>query len=193
MVTPGDQTGTVVVTVTCNTHDYASFDGDTRILYSVDPFSPEVTLITSLLLRHKPRLSPSSLLLYNHPDNQATLSIQHGSGYFTVDPVIRDMSRPPAEVNYSPKNRDIVLVPSREGRMKLEVRDLCLDVGQAEVVDVVVSGIYRVEVRVRDKVQVGKSVLACVQVLDADGQPFLPQQFKQVLRVCLVWLTLAAS
>lgn len=134
--------------------------------------------MASLLLRNKPHLSPSFLFLYNHPGNQATLSIQHGSGHFHVEHVAQDMSRPPAEVNYSPKNHEIVLVPSREGHMKLEVQDLCLDVDRTEDVGVVVSGIYGIDVMVGDKIQVGSSLLACVHVLDQDGQPFPRHQLK---------------
>lgn len=180
MVTPGNQPGTVVVTVTCNTHDYSSLDAGASVFRHIDPFSPEVRLMTSLLLRHKPHLSPSSILLYNHPGNQATLSIQHGSGHFHVEHMTRDMTHPPADVNYSPKNREIVLIPSREGHMKLEVQDLCLDVGRMDGVGVVVGGVYRIEVVVADKVQVGSSLLACVQVMDSDGRPFSRQQLKQV-------------
>ena len=178
-VLPGNQTGTVVVTVTCNSHNLSSFENIANdILQDVDPFSPKVTLMTSLLLRHKPHVSPSFILLLNHHDNQATVSIQHGSGHFHVGHVTRDMPHPPVEVIYSPKNHEIVLVPSGEGRIKVEVRDLCLDVDRVEMVGVVVGGVYSIDVVVRDKVQVGSFVLACIEVMDSDGTPFPREQLK---------------
>ena len=182
----GDVAGTVVVTVSSNSHDHVTFDAFSHIFFYVDPFSPEVTLVISLLLRHKPHLSITSLILYNHPDNQVTISIENGSGYFQVDPGTQDMPHLPAEVIYSPKTHEIVLVPSREGRMRLNVRDLCLYVEYMMVVDILVAGINRVEVMVRDKVQMGSSVMACVQVLSSDGQPFPRYQYKQVM---FVWST----
>ena len=44
-------------------------------------------------------LSPDALLVYNHPNNRATLSILYGSSYFSVNHVIKP--RPPvADVEY---------------------------------------------------------------------------------------------
>ncbi len=166
----GHQSGSVVVTVTCNSH--------TPSMPSVDPFSPTVRLTTSLLLRLKPQVAPPSLLLYNHPDNHASLDVLHGSGHFNVAYVPPDMPHPPAAMNYSEKSHQILLMPSHEGRMRLAVQDLCLEVGRPEFVGVVVGGVYYVEVLVGDKVQVDSSLVACVQVMDSDREPFSREQLK---------------
>lgn len=160
----------------CNQHDYKVYDF--HIFKSVDPFSPTVRLTTSLLLRHKPYVDPSSILLYNHPSNKAILSIHHGSGYFSVAYVPPDLPHPPANANYSSKSHEIILVPSHEGRMKLAVQDLCLEVGHPEWVGVVVGGIYYLDVMVGDKVQVGSSLMACVQVTNSDRETFPRDQLK---------------
>ena len=46
--------------------------------------SPPVVLSVSLLLRNRPTPSPSSLLLFNHHENHATISILYGSRHFQV-------------------------------------------------------------------------------------------------------------
>ena len=69
-------------------------------------------------------------------------------------------------------------MPSHEGRMKLAVQDLCLEVGRPEWVGVVVGGIYYLEVMVGDKVQLGSSLVACVQVMDSEREPFPRDQLR---------------
>ena len=62
--------------------------------------------------------------------------------------------------------------------MTIEIQDLCLDVGGVAEVGVVVGVVDTVEVSVADKVQVRNTTMACVHVLDGDGQPYQVSQFR---------------
>jgi len=70
------------------------------------------------------------------------------------------------------------LAPKREGRMVLAIQDLCLEVGRPEWAEIVVGGLYYMEVVGGDKVQVGRSLTACVMVLDSNHQQFPGEQLK---------------
>ena len=146
------------------------------LFYLQEPFNPPVSLSLSLLLRNEPVLSPSFLLLYNHHDNHATITIKHGSRHFRINQVTKSYS--PADVSYSPEDQRIDVTPMGEGNMKITVEDLCLEVERVATVDVVVGGVHKMEVMVADKVQVGNSTLACIQVLNHDDQPFTASQLK---------------
>ena len=62
--------------------------------------------------------------------------------------------------------------------MMLAMQDLCLEVGLPEWAEIVVGGLYYVEVVGGDKVQVGRSLVVCVMVLDSNHQPFPREQLK---------------
>ena len=76
------------------------------LVFFQDPFAPKVNYSLSLLLRSAPEVSPRELLVYNHPNNRASLSILHGSEHFRVDHVIKP--RPPvADVEYIKETQNI--------------------------------------------------------------------------------------
>ena len=62
--------------------------------------------------------------------------------------------------------------------MMLAMQDLCLEVGHPEWAEIVVGGLYYVEAVGGDKVQVGRSLVVCVMVLDSNHQPFPREQLK---------------
>ncbi len=150
------------------------------LLTSLSPQSihnkPNMHLSATLLLRNRPIPSPPSLLLFNHPDNHALVTILHGSRHFQVNPLSRGFH--PAEVHYSPETQTISVVPFSDGNMKIAIQDLCLDIGGMVMVGVSVGVAYRVEVTVADKVQVKNSTVACVQVLDSENLPFHVSQLR---------------
>ncbi|GFS06156.1 nuclear pore membrane glycoprotein 210-like [Elysia marginata] len=47
--------------------------------------TPVISKSLELLLVQEAELSPSTLSVFNHPSNQVTINIQHGSGYFHVE------------------------------------------------------------------------------------------------------------
>ncbi len=142
-----------------------------------DPFSPGVNHSLSLLLRGAPELTPSSLLVFNHPDNKATLNINHGSTHFHV--TYSSKSRLSlAEIEYLPEVQQIAVKPCNEGEVIVTVNDVCLEVESPVSASVFVAGVYSIHVRVVDKVQVGNWILASVKVLDNRQMPFPASEYK---------------
>ena len=121
-------------------------------------------------------LVPPSLLLFNHPNNKAIVSINHGSGHFRLDHVTK--TRPPSITNYNSDTHQISVTPVVDGEMRVRVMDLCLDVDKDPVLIIRVTGVYSIQVIVADKVQVGNTTLAFVRLLDGQQNPFPASQFR---------------
>ena len=165
-------------TPTPHTHTIHIFTTCLRSPTRQPPFSPGVNSSLTLLLRNEPSLSPKEILLFNHPQNKAALTISHGSGHFRVDHVTK--TRPPASVDYIPEQGEISLTPITEGAMKVLVHDLCLETDSVAMSTVIVAGVYMIEVQVKDKLQLGNSTLAYVRILDNRQMPFPANQLRWV-------------
>lgn len=151
-----------------------------------DPFIPGINFSLLLMLQNEAVITPNFLLVFNHPENKATLNINDGSGHFQVD--LSTKSRlSVAEVDYSPGNQQVTVVPSAEGQLKITVNDLCLAVDNEISSIVHVAGMYSIQVAVADKVQVENSILAFVRILDTHGTPFPSSQhrYSAYLLLCL--------
>jgi nuclear pore complex protein Nup210 len=169
------QPGSVTVSATTNSHITDILVLHKIIEYS-DPFSPPVSVSLSLLLQHEPILFPPSLLLYHHPSNMGSISILHGSSYFSVDHVTKP--RPPvADIIYIKESHQININPLGEGDIHLYVHDLCLPI-EPITGAVHISTIHSIQVTVPDKVQVGSSVVAHVRVLNDRAKAFPSNQHK---------------
>ena len=79
---------------------------------------------------------------------------------------------PVATLDYIPELGHISLQPLRDGQVHVTVRDLCLEADSDATAVVTVASLHSIRVGVADKVQVGKSLLAYVEVLDRHGDPF---------------------
>ena len=137
-----------------------------------DPFTPAVNYSLSLLLRSEPTVVPSTLLIFNHPDNRNSLTIFNGSSYFRIDHAVKPRL-PVADVEYIKEFQRIdvsttlqschvwiirtfgmshvQIHPLGEGLVKVTVTDLCLAVADT-MATVYVSSLYTVQVLVADKV-----------------------------------------
>lgn len=148
-----------------------------------DPFVPGINFSLILMLQNEADITPNFLLVFNHPENKATLSINHGSGHFQVD--LSTKSRlSVAEIDYSPGNQQVTVVPIAEGQLKITVNDLCLAVDNEISSTVHVAGMYSIQVAVADKVQVENSILAFVRILDSHGTAFPSSQHRCLLIAC---------
>lgn len=148
-----------------------------------DPFVPGINFSLILMLQNEADITPNFLLVFNHPENKATLSINHGSGHFQVD--LSTKSRlSVAEIDYSPGNQQVTVVPIAEGQLKITVNDLCLAMDNEISSTVHVAGMYSIQVAVADKVQVENSVLAFVRILDSHGTAFPSSQHRCLLIAC---------
>lgn len=64
----------------------------------------------------------TEITLFNHPSHSAVVSINEGSGYFSVNSTSAQVSK----FEYFENNRTILIYPVNEGTETIVVQDLCL-------------------------------------------------------------------
>ncbi|XP_062356735.1 nuclear pore membrane glycoprotein 210 [Cinclus cinclus] len=126
-----------------------------------------------LMLVEDVKVSPTGVSIYNHPDVQAELLIQQGSGYFFINTSVPDIVR----VIHEETQGIAVVQPLHPGSVTVMIHDLCLAFPVPAEAEIHVSDIREVYVRVVDKVEIGKTVKAHVRVLDDSKKPFLAKYF----------------
>jgi nuclear pore complex protein Nup210 len=140
--------------------------------------SDPVRATLSLRMRANPVIVPGSLTLYNHPSNIAYLTVQNGSGFFMVS-LSGNSPSDIVEYRHDQRLSKIKMIPLHDGQVTVIVQDLCLLSNEITATAVVyVSGIYRFDVQVVEKVQVGRSIVASVRVVDMWGNIFSSSQYK---------------
>ncbi|XP_039564493.1 nuclear pore membrane glycoprotein 210 [Passer montanus] len=133
-----------------------------------------------LMLVEDVKVSPTGLSIYNHPDVQAELLIQQGSGYFFINTSVPNIVRVTHE-----ETEGIALVqPLLPGSVTVMIHDLCLAFPAPAEAEIHVSDIQELYVRVVDKVEIGKTVKAYVRVLDDSKKPF-PAKYFSVMDLSL--------
>uniref|UniRef100_A0A8C5IKJ1 Nucleoporin 210 n=1 Tax=Junco hyemalis TaxID=40217 RepID=A0A8C5IKJ1_JUNHY len=126
-----------------------------------------------LMLVEDVKVSPTGLSIYNHPDVQAELLIQQGSGYFFINTSVPNIVKVTHE-----ETQGIALVqPLLPGSVTVMIHDLCLAFPAPAEAEIHVSDIQELYVRVVDKVEIGKTVKAYVRVLDDSKKPFPAKYF----------------
>uniref|UniRef100_A0A803VLR1 Nucleoporin 210 n=1 Tax=Ficedula albicollis TaxID=59894 RepID=A0A803VLR1_FICAL len=126
-----------------------------------------------LMLVEDVKVSPAGVSIYNHPDVQAELLIQQGSGYFFINTSVPNI----VKVTHEETQGIAVVQPLLPGSVTVMIHDLCLAFPAPAEAEVHVSDIQEVYVRVVDKVEIGKTVKAYVRVLDDSKKPFLAKYF----------------
>ncbi|KAE8293658.1 Nuclear pore membrane glycoprotein 210 [Larimichthys crocea] len=166
------QTGIAAITVTTLGYQVSHLAA-AKVPSPYDPLSP-VSATLELLLVEDVKISPATVTIYNHPDVQANLALQEGSGYFFVNTSVKGL----VDVVFQEAKRTVQVSPVHPGEVKLMVHDLCLAFQAPATATVHVSDILEVYVRVVDKVEIGKSVRAYVRVLDSNKKPFPASNFQ---------------
>ena len=69
-------------------------------------------------------VEPSSVSIFNHPDNREFIHVLQGSGYFEV----ANGNANVAETKYISTNQTVRIKPLTDGDVVLTIRDLCLQV-----------------------------------------------------------------
>uniref|UniRef100_A0A8C6Q1T9 Nucleoporin 210 n=1 Tax=Nothobranchius furzeri TaxID=105023 RepID=A0A8C6Q1T9_NOTFU len=146
---------------------------------SYEPLTP-VSDTLDLLLVEDVKVSPDMVTIYNHPDVQLNLALREGSGHFFVNTSVKGI----AEVVLREAQGTVQVSPVHPGMVNVMVHDLCLAFPAPAVATVHVSDILEVNVRVVDKVEIGKSVRAYVRVLDDKKKPF-PARYLQFMNLKL--------
>jgi len=90
----------------------------------------------------------------------------HGSGYFVLN-----QDKEGVEASYSPADRNVAVTPVGTGTTTVSLVDLCLSTKQPATMNVVVAGVASLVLQVKDKVQVGESIIATTTLLDSNNNP----------------------
>ncbi|XP_042194492.1 nuclear pore membrane glycoprotein 210-like [Callorhinchus milii] len=143
-------------------------------LNTVDaPFLPISTTI-DLLLVDDVSIVPGNLTIYNHPEILELIYLTEGSGYFFINTTNSEI----VNSTYVEIKNYVQLKPLQPGVVTLKAYDLCLTcVGPARA-QIHVSDILDFELDLIHKVEIGKSVLVHVRILDFFKQPLLNRYFR---------------
>ncbi|KAM9324460.1 nuclear pore membrane glycoprotein 210 [Gastrophryne carolinensis] len=163
--------GTAVITATANEYQESHLRA-AKVKSSFKALTA-VSASLELLLVEDVKVNPGSISIYNHPEVTAEFTISEGSGYFYInsstDNIIKTVFQETKEI--------LKVYPLRPGTLSIMIYDLCLAFLAPATVSVHVSDVLQAEVRVVDKVEIGKSVKAYVRVLDSLQKPFLAKYF----------------
>ncbi|XP_006895925.1 PREDICTED: nuclear pore membrane glycoprotein 210-like isoform X2 [Elephantulus edwardii] len=144
-----------------------------------------------LLLVDDVTILPENSTIYNHPDVKEIFKLTEGSGYFLVNGSEQDI----VTITHLETETSVQLVPVRPGFITLEVYDLCLAFLGPAMAHIRVSDMQELELDMIDKVEIGKTVLVTVRVLDSSKNPFQNKYFRNMelklqLASAIVTLTL---
>ncbi|XP_066538936.1 nuclear pore membrane glycoprotein 210-like isoform X3 [Hoplias malabaricus] len=151
---PSGQRGTVTVTVN---------------LISSRIWGTLASVSVNLLLVEDVQWHLGSISLYNHPNVTENLTLVQGSGHFLVHLQDKDI----ASVTYNEDTNVVQVSPLHPGFSSLLVHDLCLTSPEPAVTSVMVSDISDFQIDFVDIVEVGRTAVVRVRVLDSLMQPFL--------------------
>uniref|UniRef100_A0A4W3J8M2 Nucleoporin 210 like n=1 Tax=Callorhinchus milii TaxID=7868 RepID=A0A4W3J8M2_CALMI len=149
---------------------------DHAFLLQDAPFLPISTTI-DLLLVDDVSIVPGNLTIYNHPEILVSkggelIYLTEGSGYFFINTTNSEI------VNSTYVEIKNYVQPLQPGVVTLKAYDLCLTcVGPARA-QIHVSDILDFELDLIHKVEIGKSVLVHVRILDFFKQPLLNRYFR---------------
>nr|XP_003475417.1 nuclear pore membrane glycoprotein 210-like [Cavia porcellus] len=145
-----------------------------------------------LLLVDDVTVLPENATIYNHPDVQEVFSLVEGSGYFAVSSREQGI----VTITYREAESSVQVVPVQPGSLTLEVYDLCLAFSGPAKAHLRISDIQELELDLIDKVEIGKTVLVTVRVLNSSKHPFRNKYFRNMelkLQVASAIITLTPT
>ncbi|XP_040262784.1 nuclear pore membrane glycoprotein 210 [Bufo bufo] len=163
--------GTAVITATANNYQESHLRA-ANVRTLIKTLTP-VAASLELLLVEDVRVNPGSISIYNHPSVTAEFTIVEGSGYFFINSSVPNV----IDTTFHESKGVVTVYPLRPGTLSVMVYDLCLAFPAPATVNVQVSDIFQVDVRMVDKVEIGKTVKAYVRVLDSSQKQFLAKYF----------------
>ncbi|KAM5147759.1 nuclear pore membrane glycoprotein 210 [Mantella aurantiaca] len=163
--------GMAVITATANNYQESHLRA-AKVKTPYKTLTP-VSASLELLLVEDVKVNPGSISIYNHPEVTTEFTISEGSGYFYINSSISNI----VKTVFQETKGIVTVYPLRPGTLSIMVYDLCLAFPAPAAVHVHVSDILQVDVRVVDKVQIGKSVKAYVRILDSFQKPFFAKYF----------------
>ncbi|KAF0309747.1 Nuclear pore membrane glycoprotein 210 [Amphibalanus amphitrite] len=127
--------------------------------------------------------SPAQLVVFNHPATREAVQLTGGSGHVAVR-VATPAQSSLAAFTFHPENSSVSVAPRADGRLTLDVWDLCLTATPPATVAVQISGVTGVELSVVGRLALGSKTVASVAVLGASGTR-LPARLLPLLNVRL--------
>ncbi|CAL1266447.1 unnamed protein product [Larinioides sclopetarius] len=149
----------------------ASILGYKQNLNNVDEaiYDEKFTVINSSLnfvLVEEAEVEFKRVSIFNSPSSKLHLKVMKGSGFFQVE--ASDPTK--ADVVYNSVTHQIEVTPLETGTITITINDLCLGIVHRDVAEIQIYGISAVVVDVVDKVELGKTIVASVEVLNEDKQ-----------------------
>ncbi|KAF5274371.1 hypothetical protein FQA39_LY07251 [Lamprigera yunnana] len=117
-----------------------------------------------LYLAEDPVAVQETVIIYNHPNNKKSVSVNHGSGYYELGLSSHDI----ANVKYLETTHELEIVPLNEGELQVTLKDLCLS-SLPVLVNIYVVSIADIKVEMADKVEIGKCISSIVRLYDEYG------------------------
>nr|XP_061802179.1 nuclear pore membrane glycoprotein 210-like [Nerophis lumbriciformis] len=170
------QTG--IAFITAAVQDYQFSHIETAKIIRRDEVVHPVSATLELILIEDVNVFPDTLTIYNHPDVRVTLTLQEGSGHFFVNTSVKDITN----VVLEDTKRAVQIAPIQAGVVQVMIHELCLALPSTAKATVHVSDILEVNLRVIDKMEIGKSVRCYVRVLDDNKKPF-PVSYFQLMKL----------
>ncbi|GIY11089.1 hypothetical protein CDAR_380621 [Caerostris darwini] len=149
----------------------ASIVGYKQNLNNIDEtiYDEKFTTINSSLnfvLVEEAEVEPKKVSVFNSPSSKVYLNITKGSGFFQVE--ANDPTK--ADVVYNSATHQIEITPLETGTVTITINDLCLGIVHQSVAEIQIYGLSAIVVDVLDKVELGKTIIASVEVLNEDKQ-----------------------
>ncbi|GFQ93915.1 nuclear pore membrane glycoprotein 210 [Trichonephila clavata] len=155
-------------------------EGDLKITASISGYKQNLNIEESIyderfttinssvnfILVEEAEVEPKKASVFNSPSSKVYLNVTKGSGHFQVE--ASDPSK--ADVLYNSATNQIEITPLETGSITITINDLCLGIVHRAVAEVQIYGISAVVVDLLDKVELGKTIIASVEVLNEDKQ-----------------------
>ncbi|XP_076028770.1 nucleoporin 210 isoform X2 [Oratosquilla oratoria] len=110
-------------------------------------------------------ISPSSAIIYNHPDNFVDLKVAGGSGHFEL----QAHNEKVADVTFQEEEKSIKVVPIDDGDLIVRLLDVCLEADSPAEATIKVASVASLDLIMVDRVQLGDSIEAEVVARDDQG------------------------
>ncbi|XP_059827483.1 nuclear pore membrane glycoprotein 210-like [Hypanus sabinus] len=160
------------VSISANLVGYQKSHSD--IIANVNDLFVPVTATIDLLLVDDVSLVPRNLTVYNHPSILEVIYLSEGSGYFFINTTDSEI----LTSTYIEAKNYVQIRPLNPGVVTVKAYDLCLTCKGPARAQIHVSGILDVELDLIHKIEIGKSAVVNVRVLDFFKKFFLSRYFK---------------
>lgn len=135
------------------------------------------TLVKSITLNIVDRVQtePSSITMFNHPDNYVIVRAKYGSGFYNFStPYVGKLG-----IEQQMYQSTCRVTPVGEISTYILVTDICFNPSTTDIkIPVTVSNVHDIKIRFTDQIEVGKKEILTFDAIDMDGNKFDESQYK---------------